>query len=218
MLRQNCLLWCKLPVRGKTPQQHCCTLREHKKCFLGFSGTHFVLFRVSGKMSEHFGNMTTCRHNVLVRRRAFRQFEGFEMVPEYFESSVTFPRVAHSNVFSYICLEHFSDVRVFRCVRSYRYRATERPVQCDHRVEEASVAFGLPFHSQEWSISDFPCCLTRNITSHSMKNLAFQSLLRWKMIILLILTTSLIHLSGLKVGRMYFVNLGVKGLMRVVWI
>ena len=105
----------------------------------------------------------------------------------------------------------------FRCVRSYRYRATERPMQCDHQVEEAGVAFGLPFHSQEWSISDFPCCLTRNITWHSMKNLAFQSLLRWKMIILLILTTSLIHLSALKVGRVYFVNLGEKGLMRVIW-
>ena len=24
----------------------------------------------------------------------------------------------------------------------------------------------LPFHSQEWSISNFPCSLTRNITSH----------------------------------------------------
>ena len=32
---------------------------------------------------------------------------------------------------------------------------------------------GRPFHSQEWSISNFPCSLARNITSHSMKNLAF---------------------------------------------
>ena len=30
-------------------------------------------------------------------------------------------------------------------------------------------------HSQECSISNFPCSLTRNITSHSMKNLAFHS-------------------------------------------
>ena len=31
-----------------------------------------------------------------------------------------------------------------------------------------------PFHPQkEWLISNFPCSLTRNITSHSMKNLAF---------------------------------------------
>ena len=46
---------------------------------------------------------------------------------------------------------------------------------------------------QEWSISNFSCSLTRNITSHSMKNLAFHSLLRWKMIILPILTTSRMH-------------------------
>ena len=37
---------------------------------------------------------------------------------------------------------------------------------------------------QGWLISSFPCSLTRNITSHSMKNLAFHSLPRWKMIIL----------------------------------
>ena len=30
-------------------------------------------------------------------------------------------------------------------------------------------------------ISNFPCSRTRDITSHSMKNLAFHSLLRWKM-------------------------------------
>ena len=41
----------------------------------------------------------------------------------------------------------------------------------------------LPFPSQEWSISNFICSLTRNITSHSMKNLAFNILLKWKMII-----------------------------------
>ena len=39
-------------------------------------------------------------------------------------------------------------------------------------------------------MSNFPCSLTRNITSHSMKNLAFHCLLRWKMIALQILTTS----------------------------
>ena len=38
----------------------------------------------------------------------------------------------------------------------------------------------LASHSQEWSISNFSCCLTRNITSHSMENLAFPILLRWK--------------------------------------
>ena len=42
-----------------------------------------------------------------------------------------------------------------------------------------------------------PCkgnCITRNITSHGMKNLAFHSLLRWK-IILPVLAASLIHFS-----------------------
>ena len=61
-----------------------------------------------------------------------------------------------------------------------------------------------PFRSQGWSISNFPCSLTRNITSHSMKNLAFHSLLRWKMIILPILTTSLIHLSSKRLGERTF--------------
>ena len=44
-------------------------------------------------------------------------------------------------------------------------------------------------------MSNFPCSLTRNITSHSMKNLAFHSLPRWKMIILPILTTSRMNFS-----------------------
>ena len=50
-------------------------------------------------------------------------------------------------------------------------------------------------HSQKWTISNFPCSLTRNITSHSRKNLAFHSLSRWTMIILPILTTSVMHFS-----------------------
>ena len=45
----------------------------------------------------------------------------------------------------------------------------------------------------EWSMSKFPCSLTRNMTSHSMENLTFHSLLRWKVIILQILATSLIQ-------------------------
>ena len=53
---------------------------------------------------------------------------------------------------------------------------------------------------------------TRNITPQSMVNLAFHSLLRWKMIITPILATSLIHLSLGRLERiMYFLNLGVKG-------
>ena len=50
-----------------------------------------------------------------------------------------------------------------------------------------------------------------------MENLAFHSSLTWKMIILPILTTSLIRYSKLEVGRMYFLNLGVKGLKQT-WI
>ena len=41
------------------------------------------------------------------------------------------------------------------------------------------MVFIVASHSQEWSISNFPCSLTRNITSHIMKNLAFHSLLRY---------------------------------------
>ena len=55
--------------------------------------------------------------------------------------------------------------------------------------------FWWRFIPQEWSISNFPCSLIRNITLHSRENLAFYSLLRWKMIILLILTTFRIHVS-----------------------
>ena len=58
------------------------------------------------------------------------------------------------------------------------------------------------FHSQEWSISKCPCSLTRNITSHSMKNLAFHHLLRWKMIILPIPTTFLFK----RLGECTFLN------------
>ena len=48
---------------------------------------------------------------------------------------------------------------------------------------------------QEWSIIDFPCSLTRNITSHSMNSFTFHNFLRWKMIILPLLTKSLTHFS-----------------------
>ena len=45
------------------------------------------------------------------------------------------------------------------------------------------------------SVQISPCSLTWNSTSHSLKNVAFYRLLRWKMIMLTILTTSLIHFS-----------------------
>ena len=36
------------------------------------------------------------------------------------------------------------------------------------------------------SVSSLPCNLIRNITSHSLKNLAFQRLLRWKVLVMLL--------------------------------
>ena len=60
----------------------------------------------------------------------------------------------------------------------------------------------------EWSIWNFPCSLTR--TSHSVKNLGVHSLLRRKMIILPILTTSLAHLDNSWDNLL--LNLGAKGL------
>ena len=50
-----------------------------------------------------------------------------------------------------------------------------------------------PFHSQGWPTSNFFSSLTKDITWHSMKKLAFH---RWKMIMLPIFTTSLhMHFS-----------------------
>ena len=49
----------------------------------------------------------------------------------------------------------------------------------DTRVHLVDAWLANPFQYQEWSISKFPCSLTRNITSHTMlDNLAFHSLLR----------------------------------------
>ena len=58
-------------------------------------------------------------------------------------------------------------------------------------------------------MSNLPCSLTRNITSHSMKNLAFHHLLRWKWIILQYQFSLPYTFLFRKVGRMYFFNLGV---------
>ena len=58
--------------------------------------------------------------------------------------------------------------------------------------------------TQEWSISNFSYSLTRNIASHGLENLAFHSLLRAKMITL--------PNSHYPVGRMFFLNVEVKGL------
>ena len=75
-----------------------------------------------------------------------------------------------------------------------------------------------PFTLKSNQFQIFPCSLTRNIITQSMKNLVFHSLLRWKIVILPILTTSYIHFLLRKVGRMYFLNLGVRGLSNLhVW-
>ena len=66
------------------------------------------------------------------------------------------------------------------------------------------------FHSQKWSILNFPCSLTSNITSHSMENMAFHSLLGWKMIIPYQFSLPYLYTAPYKVGRTYFWNLGVK--------
>ena len=68
-----------------------------------------------------------------------------------------------------------------------------------------------PFTPKSHHFLISPYSLTLNTTSHSLKNLAFHELLRCKMIILPTLATLLIHFL-LKVGRMYFLNLGVQGL------
>ena len=58
--------------------------------------------------------------------------------------------------------------------------------------EEQVLTVALP---RVGSISNFSCSITRIITSHRMENLAFNSLLRWNMIMTPILTTYLIHFS-----------------------
>ena len=53
-------------------------------------------------------------------------------------------------------------------------------------------------------MSNFSCSLTRNITSHSKENLAFHTLLRWKMIIIQILATPLMHFPFKRLGECTF--------------
>ena len=49
------------------------------------------------------------------------------------------------------------------------------------RWADCRCRLGRSFHTQEWSISNhILCSLTRNLTSHSMKNLAFHSFTRLK--------------------------------------
>ena len=71
-------------------------------------------------------------------------------------------------------------------------------------LKSSWLSFVYPFHSWEWSISNFSCSLTRNMTSHSMENLSFHSLLRWNVIILQILATSLIQSLFERLGEYTF--------------
>ena len=64
--------------------------------------------------------------------------------------------------------------------------------------------------SDQFQIS--PAAAPATLHQNSVKNLDFHSLFRRKMIILPILTTSLIYISLWKVGIMYHLSLGVKGL------
>ena len=54
-----------------------------------------------------------------------------------------------------------------------------QPSYWEPRVQNTGWA---NIQDEEWSMSNFPCSLTRNITSHSMENLAFHHLLSLKMI------------------------------------
>ena len=76
----------------------------------------------------------------------------------------------NNNVVSWLILQRVEKVASTHYTRAARKLRTE------------------PFHSKGWSTSNFPCSLTRNIRPHSMENLAGHSLLRWKMVILPILT------------------------------
>ena len=76
-----------------------------------------------------------------------------------------------------------------------------------HQFNAAALSiryFDEPFHSWEWSMSNFSCSSPRNITSHSKENLAFHSLLKWKMIIMQILATSLMYLLFKRLGECTF--------------
>ena len=85
-------------------------------------------------------------------------------------------------------------------------RAWTHPYQCCHsgqRTSHETIASWQcdcravnPFTSKINQFQINPCSLTRNILSHtSVKILAFHRLLRWRWLLLLILTTSLIHFS-----------------------
>ena len=65
-------------------------------------------------------------------------------------------------------------------------------------------------NSQKWSISNFSCNLTRNITSHSMEKLTFYILLTWKIDYTTNSHQLNLYISLKRFGRMYFLSLGMK--------
>ena len=74
-------------------------------------------------------------------------------------------------------------------------------------------------HSREWSISNFSCSSSRSIASHSGKDLAFHSLLRWKFIdILPILPTSVIHFFLKRLGECTFRSVSVSNARARSWV
>ena len=137
---------------------------------------------------------------------AVRSWIEFAFVPQVLRRSVTERR---THLRTLLWVDWGSDCRLLRLLRigwNVMLHSLWLVLWAD-----SYVYVNLSFHSQEWSISHFSCSLTKNITWHSVKNLAVHSFLRSKMIILPKFTTSHIHFS-LMVGRMYFLNLGMKGL------
>ena len=88
------------------------------------------------------------------------------------------------------------------------------PIECpsapNRRPQHSSSLRFNPFtpKNREWSSSNFPCSLTRNITSHSMKSFSWLTH-RWKDYYTTIVTTSLIHFS-LKGWENVILELGSK--------
>ena len=104
-------------------------------------------------------------------------------------------------------------IRVVWIIRSWSSSTNSNNYQGCQWNQRNRLTSVWPLHSQEWSISKFSWSLTRNVTSHNMKNLAFHSLFKWIMIIYYQFSLHHLHISLLRVGRMYFLNLRVKGLV-----
>ena len=105
--------------------------------------------------------------------------------PHYVEAaSMSVPRFGHSVVTSqsHVYALGGSSGASMTSVQSMssveRYDVTQGRSRRDwariSRVQESAVPNWI-FHSQEWSVSNFPSNIGRNITAHSMENLAFHS-------------------------------------------